>query len=323
MTTTVIIATYNRAALLDQCLSHLAQQRFEPGDEVVTVDNGSTDETAAVLRKYQRTFTVPLHILEESRAGKSHALARALTIAAGDILAFTDDDVNVGPGWLDAIRSAMQQDDVALVGGPVAPRWERSAPWWLALNGDEYGRLASPLALVNYGSQPCDLGPRTLLGANLAVRRSVLEQVGGFATHLGKLRGTLLSGEDHEFCRRVQAAGFRGRYIPEAGVYHWVPSSRMRMRYFLSWFFWSGITNAALDDDAQRRERTFCGLPRYLLRRLAAAVVGLPAAALAGNRARALDRAADAAFAVGYAAKSWRLAGPKSAHHAARAGDVA
>src|SRR5438132_152334 len=196
MTISVVIATYNRAALLDDCLTHLARQRFGPGDEVIVVDNGSTDRTASVIDRQKDALPVPLVHLFETRPGKSHALGRAVRSARGDVLAFTDDDVNVGPAWLDAIRTAMNDPAVALVGGAVDPRWEGTAPRWLCANGDGYGRLAAPLALVDYGATPSDLGARTAIGANLAVGRDVLEQVGGFAPHLGKLRGTLLSGED-------------------------------------------------------------------------------------------------------------------------------
>ena len=50
---TVIIATFNRAALLDECLEHLRAQSFKPGDEVIVVDNGSTDETPGVVARHQ------------------------------------------------------------------------------------------------------------------------------------------------------------------------------------------------------------------------------------------------------------------------------
>src|SRR5205823_5548766 len=223
-----------------------------------------------------------------------------IAIATGDVLAFTDDDVNVDETWIEAIRAAMHADDAALVGGPVVPRWERRAPWWLALNRGDFGRLAAPLALVDYGLCASDLGPRTLLGANLAVRRNVLQQIGGFAPHLGKLRGTLLSGEDHEFCRRVQAAGFRARYCCSARVWHWVPASRMRLSYFLNWFFWSGITNSVLDETTVLTPRKLFGVPRYLIRRFVAAAVTLPFFVLLGRRSSALERAVDAAFVAGY-----------------------
>ena len=319
-TVSVIIATYNRAALLDDCLGHLARQRFEPGDELIVVDNGSTDHTGRVIARHRERGTVPLRYLSEPRPGKSHALAKALAAAAGEVLAFTDDDVNVEAGWLDAIREAMRDPEIALVGGPVAPRWERPMPRWLVLDAEGYGRLSAPLAIVDYGRTATDLGDRTFLGANLAARREVFERVGGFAPHLGKLRGTLLSGEDHDFCRRVQAAGFRAQYRPDARVRHWVPASRMRLRYFLNWFFWSGITNAALDEGASARGRTIFRLPLYLVRRFLKAMADLPVHAILGRRAAAMDAAVDAAFAIGYAANRWGLVRLEVRHEQVPAG---
>jgi GT2 family glycosyltransferase len=302
VTTSVIIATFNRAALLAECLAHLARQPFGPGDEVVVVDNGCTDNTRDVVGALQDQFPVPLRLLTETTPGKSHALGAALAVAGGDILAFTDDDVNVDGGWLDAIRAAMSADDVALIGGPVAPRWESRPPFWLRL-GHGYGRLGAPLALLDYGSESIDLGPRTVLGANMAVRRTVIAKIGAFASHLCKLRGTLLSGEDHELCRRVQRAGYRARYVPGALVMHWVPARRMRVAYFLNWFFWSGITNAELDAENPPRMRALCGVPLYLLRLFAAAALGAVVALAMRRWHTAVDRATEAAFAAGYAAR--------------------
>jgi hypothetical protein len=134
--------------------------------------------------------------------------------------------------------------------------------------------------------------------------------IGGFAPHLGKLRGTLLSGEDYDFCRRVQAAGFRAVYCPEMRVHHFVPANRVRASYVLDWFFWSGITNAELDETSgapRRPGRSIAGLPLYLVRRFVAALASAPWAMLTGHLDAALDRAADAAFAAGYASKSWGL----------------
>jgi GT2 family glycosyltransferase len=307
---TVIIATFNRASLLDECLVHLRAQNFQAGDEVIVVDNGSTDDTPAIVVRHQALCAVPMHLVRETAPGKSRAVSRAVAFANGDVLAFTDDDVNVSDDWLEVIRRAMADPDVALVGGPVAPRWQAGVPRWIQQARDRYPRLGAPLALLDYGSRPVDLGSRTALGANLAVRWEVFTRVGGFPTHLGKLRGTLLSGEDAEICRRVQSAGFKASYVPGARVAHWVPAHRARVSYFLRWFYWSGITHALMDSrNPPVRKRLIRGLPLYLIARAGRASVAALAKLALGNRISALNSAVDVAFALGYAAGCWRTTG--------------
>jgi GT2 family glycosyltransferase len=302
MSISVVIATFNRARLLAECLEHLARQAFVDGDEVIVVDNGSTDETGNIVAAAAVHFPVPLRYLFEPVPGKSAALARGLGVAAGGILAFCDDDVNVATTWLSAVRETMADPQVALMGGPVAARWERVPPPWLRGVANGRGRLASPLALLNYGPGVVELGPRTVLGANMATRREVIARIGGFAPHLGKLRGTLLTGEDHDFCRRVQQAGLHAIYQPTAIVYHWIPAERMRLAYYISWFYWSGVTHAALDR-GQAMGRSILGVPLYLVRRAATSSVAAAISALTGNVEDAVERLLDVAFSVGYAAR--------------------
>jgi GT2 family glycosyltransferase len=150
-----------------------------------------------------------------------------------------------------------------------------------------------------------------VLGANLVVRAEVLRKLGGYAPHLGKLRGTLLSGEDHELCMRVQSAGFRAVYWPELRVTHWVPAARMRARYSLSWFYWSGITHATLDA-GEPPARSLFGVPRHFIKRLLTSAVRGAAAALRGRSARMMDHVIDVAFVAGYVARRWGVAGAHS-----------
>ena len=307
MSISIVIATYNRAVLLAECLQHVSRQHFIPGDEVIVVDNGSTDDTPRVIADAQDLFSIPLRHLVETNPGKSNAIATALDVATGDVIAFTDDDVDVDPSWVDAIRSAMSDPGIALAGGPVTPRWEKAPPRWLSAAVEAYGRLAAPLGLLNYGSESFPLGPRTVLGANLIVRAEVLRKLGGYASHLGKLRGTLLSGEDHELCMRVQNAGFRAVYWPELRVTHWVPAARMRARYSMAWFYWSGITHATLDDGAPR-DRSIFRVPRHFIRRLVTSGARMLVAALTGRSAGAMDNAIDVAFVAGYVAHRWGVA---------------
>ena len=309
MSISIVIATYNRAALLCECLRHLADQRFEAEDEVVVVDNGSADDTPRTIEVSRQRFPVRLRHLTESRPGKSHALAAAVTAAKGDVLAFTDDDVTVDPLWLGTIRRIMRDSNAALVGGPVFPRWEEAPPSWLRFETAEFSRLAAPLGLLNYGPVSLELGPRTVLGSNMAVRRTPINKVGGFARHLGKLRGTLQSGEDHELCQRVQAAGYSAVYCPELRVVHWVPARRMRASYSMSWFFWSGITHATLDAVERRWPALTGGVPPHFFRRAFMSSIRGLGAAVRGQPVQLMDSATEVAFIAGYTARRWGVTG--------------
>src|SRR3954468_12219231 len=104
MRITVLIATYNRAPLLADCLHHLSRQRFTPEDEIVVVDNGSTDDTPRVIADAQDAFSIPVRPLVGRTPGKSSATAAGLAVAQGDVVAFTDDDVDVDADWVDEVR---------------------------------------------------------------------------------------------------------------------------------------------------------------------------------------------------------------------------
>ena len=298
-TVSVVIATYNRAALLRATLDRLREQDYLPGDEVIVVDNGSTDATGAVIAQAAAAFPVPLIGLVESMPGKSRALNAAIPIAHGAILALTDDDVLVAPDWIATVRKIFSGSPVALVGGRVDPNWERPAPSWLRFeeNG-QYGPLSSPLALLHYGETQ-ELGTRTAVGANMAIRADVLALLGGFAPDLGRRRGTLLCGEDHDLCQRAVASGLRCEYRPELRVRHWVPAERASFRYYWRWFFWSGITQAQMSERLDVRH--FWG-------RLLRSPISALGCLVAGRRTDAASRSFDVAFAAGYLAARVRIA---------------
>ena len=302
LSVSVVIATHNRASLLRSTLERLRCQQFEPGDEVIVVDNASTDDTAEVIQLAANEFRVPLRQIHDLSPGKAPALNAAIAAAQGDVLALTDDDVLVGEDWIAIIRRLFEDRSLALVGGRVDPNWQCDAPSWLQVEEHgRYGLMSSPLALLHYGEAQ-DLGKRTAVGANMAVRRTVFEALGGFAPTLGKRRGTLLGGEDHDLCQRAVAAGYRCEYRPELQVQHWVPAERTRLRYFLRWFFWCGITHAVIEG-APDSTGAATGVPAshlHLVRRFVVGTVSAPVQALSGRAARAAAGAMDAAFALGY-----------------------
>lgn len=301
MRISIVIGTRNRAALLRITLEHLQRQDYRPGDEVIVVDNASTDDTHDVVAGAAADFPVPLRYLAETRLGKSAAVNRGVNGARGEILALTDDDVLVAPDWIAQIRRVFSSGTVDLAGGRVDPWWESAPPWWLRWQRPESNAMLSPLALLHYGERQA-LGERTAVGANLVMLRSVYERLGGFNPDLGRQQGTLLCGEDHDFCSRATGT-YRCEYRPEIRVRHWVPANRLRLRYYMRWFYWSGITNARLDSMARHdglAGATCARLVAYMGRQIAVQVLRAAGKAVTARPAAAIEHVMESAFAFGY-----------------------
>jgi len=246
---TILICTYNRADLLGEMLDSLAGMQVSPELrwDVLIVDNNSNDDTARVVQSRVAGYPVPLRYMFEPRQGKSNALNTGLAATDAEVVVFTDDDVRVAPGWLDAAcRPLLGATDVGYSGGPVRPIWEAPRPKWLdPARGDLWGTIA----ILDHGDAPFVFEERRKipLGANMAVRRDMLERVGGFDPKLGRTGTSLLGQEQAEFFCRSRACGLRGLYVPEMEVWHHVPARRLTREYFRRWWFWKGISRARLE----------------------------------------------------------------------------
>lgn len=301
----VIIATRDRAALLRSTLAALIAQQ-SPGApcEIIIVDNGSVDETPDVVTSGRQRSPHPVIYLRETRPGKSHALNTALEHAQGDLLVLTDDDVLPSPGWLAAYARAFAETEADFATGRILPLWEAPPPRWLS------PALYGVLAIPDGGDERVMIAPGQNeaimpLGANMAIRRHVVERVGGWNTRLGKLQGTLRTGEDHEFALRMTTAGFTGVYEPQALVEHRVPADRLRLGYFHRWFRDNGAIEAQLEEQYPFDGPHLFGVPRYrwrlLVRDLSSLLLGV--ATLDPRRATAGEMRA--AWFAGYLRARW------------------
>lgn len=249
---TVVIPTYNRAALLDGTLQSLRGLRLRTGRawNAIVVDNNSSDDTRAVVERQARDFPVPLRYLFEARQGRSSALNAGLATADGAVIAMTDDDVCVDEGWLEAACAALLDNpdaSVAYAGGPVSPIWEADPPEWLDLTrGDLWGTIA----IQDHGPEPFvyDEARKVPLGANMAARRSLFDTIGTFRADLGRSSGKLVMGQEvPELLMRARAAGCRGVYLPTMRVRHHIPARRLERSYFRRWWFGKGVSRSALE----------------------------------------------------------------------------
>ena len=218
----VLIATYNRAGLLDETLSSLAKMRVFPrlAWDAIVIDNNSSDGTRAVVERHVDGFPVRLQYLFERQQGRSSALNAGIAAAEGAALVFTDDDVRVADGWLDAAVAPLLTGTgaIAYSGGPVHPIWGADPPAWLDLSrGDLWGTIA----IQDHGADPFIYEDRRKvpLGANMAARRDLFERIGPFRADLGRTSGRHVLGQEvPELLSRAGAAGLRGCTVPAMQV---------------------------------------------------------------------------------------------------------
>ena len=219
----VIVCTCNRAAALKSTLEALGKLRFPPewAAELLVVDNGSTDDTASIVKSCGLR-NIQVRYLFEPRTGQSRARNAGLAGARGDLILFTDDDVTPDPDWaVEMMRSLLNGTCDAVTGKitldpKLARHWLTSAHrWWLASSDD---------AELHEGF-------RELIGANIGFRRSVLERVPVFDTELGP--GALGFADDTLFGWQLAEAGFRIGYAPSASVIHHLDASRLRRTNWL------------------------------------------------------------------------------------------
>ena len=229
MKITVILCTYNRCADLRVALGSLAASILPDSSswEVLVVDNNSSDQTREVVQEICSLHPGRFLYLFESRQGKSYALNTGIKEARGDILAFVDDDVTVTATWLQNLTAGLHDGKWAGAGGRILPDRTFSPPRWLLVNGPY---ALAPLALFDLGPQARPLSEPPF-GTNMAFRRDVFEQYGGFRTDLGPQPGSKIRNEDTEFGHRLIAASERLRYEPSAVVHHAVSESRLQKEY--------------------------------------------------------------------------------------------
>jgi glycosyltransferase involved in cell wall biosynthesis len=238
-TVSVIICTYNRVESLRRTLESLEQQNTDGFEhEWIVVDNNSTDQTPQFLAEYAKSQP-RLRVLHETRQGKSHALNRGITAVRGDIVAFTDDDIRLPPDWLQRIVELYDARGAAGVGGRVVLDDDQALPVWL------HRQLVVYLGLHDEGEGIMEVHPPgTLIGANMSVRKDVLDAVGGFDTALGPQGRNYASpnNEDVEFCHRVARLGVGPLiYSSDVVAYHEMMPEKLTRAYFRQRAWGEGI----------------------------------------------------------------------------------
>src|SRR5438132_5107634 len=183
---------------MDQCLASLAVLNY-PDYEVIVVNDGSRDRTLEIAESYDycRIFSQPNKGLSAARNVGAEA-------ATGEIVAYTDSDCVADPDWLTYLVAKMEASNLAACGGPNFPPPEDNlvpAAVAVAPGGPTHVLISDEVA-------------EHIAGCNMAFRREVLLQLGGFDPVYRA------AGDDVDICWRFQDAGHTIGFSPAAVVWH-------------------------------------------------------------------------------------------------------
>jgi hypothetical protein len=284
---------------------------------VIVVDNGSEDGTRSVVESFQRADP-RVRVVVEPRIGLSHAKNAGIRDARGPLVLFTDDDVLVDDGWIQAyvdLFRRLPNSALVVAGGPVVamPRDLEEWPRWVS------AAAGSDLPSLDYGEHERTLRKgEWLWGANMAARGELLESMGGFSTELGRGAedGTF---EDVELVDRVRQQGGDVRYCPGARIRHRVdPSAARPHRILLTAFNRGCNSRVALEQGTYFRPSgraphdglaAGLSLPARLF-----SLVGFALAFRLSRRPAAFDAARRAAWSAGWC--MWTVTGESSSRRA-------
>ena len=206
MKLSVIVPCYNGADTIATQLEALAKQCWSEPWEVIVSDNGSTDDSLAIVERY-RSKLPHLRIVDASaRRGQPYAMNVGAQAAAGDAVAFCDADDEMALGWVAALGEALSRHDF------VASRFEftkLNEPWALEARSCGHGTCGQ-----ENGLQKIECPPYLPFagGCGLGVKKSIHEAVGGYDESLPYLH-------DVDYCFKIQLMGVELSFVPDAVIH--------------------------------------------------------------------------------------------------------
>jgi len=225
----IAVCTWNRARMVEKTLRSFTEMEIPSGLdwEVVVVNNNSPDDTESVLQRYESRL--PLRHFLETNQGIAHARNRAAREARGEIVLWTDDDVQVKPNWLAGYVDAIaEHPECGFFGGPVELNFDGVPPRWLVAGLDAIGGALGQVRVTE--AAPIGVTAQLPFNCNMAVRREHHLAL-PYDTRYGRSAGGLVSGEETVFMQELLRLGIKGRWLPNVPVLHSVPVERQSIAH--------------------------------------------------------------------------------------------
>jgi len=267
----VVIPTYGGRSpdLLRRTLESLEHEILPASlDKIIVAENGPKSGAESLCQEHHARL--PLVYLYSDVAGASHARNLGASHATSDLIIFFDDDIRLSGNTLEAYSAAFREHGLGhFYGGPVRIDFEVAPdPTLLEFLPDSVRGFSLPMSEPG----PADVSAR-FLGANHAVPKNALVGISGFDAHgaAGVNNGGI--GEETRLQDRLLQFGINGLYVPNAIVWHHVPSNACDFQWLKQRYTRYGVTEATLEAARRSSVRAILGVPMWLLRAIAEAVM--------------------------------------------------
>ena len=228
----IIIPSFNRADEIKELVRSIQNLRFDRNKfEVLIVDDGSTDNTIELLKKYQEEANYTLTYCSQNNQGPGAARNKGTQEADGDFFIFIDSDCTVPESWLSEINTALNNNNADAFGGPDTYRDEFPAIL-KAINYSMTSFITTGGLRGKKGKKLAKFYPRSF---NMGISRQIIKKIGGF--------GSLRHGQDIEFSNRIIKSGAKIVFVSNAPVYH---KRRTNIRRFYKQVFNWGVARINL-----------------------------------------------------------------------------
>jgi glucosyl-dolichyl phosphate glucuronosyltransferase len=233
----IVICSHNRSADVSECVSALIPQMSAEA-EIILVDSASDLKNQVEMAKLAALSTA-VKLIRVDKPGHSLARNRGVQLAAGEWVVFLDDDAVPFPDWLRNLLVVLTSADPtqAVIGGAIYPRWPEG------MSGEHLSKRWKMFLSLAEGDRPGSVADGyPVNGANYAIRRHVLLDIGGFSEKLGRVGASLISGDDCLVTERVIQMGLGAGFDPAFKVYHKISRERLKLSWILRRTFWEGVS---------------------------------------------------------------------------------
>jgi len=256
----IIVCTYNRLKLLKNTLESIKSLTIPPNSkvELIIVDNNSNDGTKEYCSSIINYFTFPYKYVFEQMPGLSNARNRGLVESSNNILVFTDDDIIVPTDWISNYIKVFNETKADCLFGRINAIWPyKLLPKW-------YNSSFDPIfGILDYGFMRMEIKTRRyeFFGANFALKKDVLINLGGFNPKLGRQPDKLYISEETRIFFDLLKNKNRIIYEPMIFLDHIITENMLTKQYLIKYFKDTAYSEVLSID--RKPNRQIMGIPYF------------------------------------------------------------